>query len=133
MNYEFDLNKPLPSRARAEAAIKPTTEQVALAHWLKAQMLRLLLGYLDETDRNTILASAAPFHLFELSNELCTVIGLESGCVVLLELVDVQPKLIWSDEDLALLERVPVDSLRAMCCALSYFITRPRSFLSLTA
>ena len=130
---DFDLKKPLPSRPQAERSIEPTAEQVALVHWINGQMLQLLLEYLDETGQNAVLASDAPFHLFELSDELCRIVGVEGGCVVLLELLDVPPKLIWSDEDLAILQRVPMDSLRAMCCALAYFVTKRRSFTRLTA
>jgi len=133
MDHKFKLKKALPKRPCPDLSAKPTAEQVALVHWLKAHMLLLLLEYLDATDQSTILASDAPFHLFELSDELCRILRFEGGCVVLLELLDVRPKLVWSDEDSAILQRVPVDSLRAMCCALAYFVTKKHSFTRLTA
>ena len=124
---DFDLKKPLPSRPQAERSIEPTAEQVALVHWINGQMLQLLLEYLDETGQNAVLASDLAFRHVPVD------VGVEVGCVVLLELLDVPPKLIWSDEDLAILQRVPMDSLRAMCCALAYFVTKRRSFTRLTA
>jgi hypothetical protein len=133
MNYEFELRKLPRERAQADLSVKPTAEQVPLVHWVTAQLRQLLIEYLGVADHTAILASEAPFHLFELSDKLCRILGFEGGCVVLLEVLDAPPKVFWSNEDLSVLERVPVDRLRAMCCALAYFVTKKHSFTRLTA
>jgi hypothetical protein len=106
MDHEFSLKKPLRPRPEPDWSIKPSAEQIALVHWITAQMLRLLMDYIDETEQNAIFASEAPFHLFELSEELCRTLGLDRSCAVLFDLFDVSPKLVWSDEDFAVLQRI---------------------------
>ena len=132
MDYEFTSKKPMPQRAQPDWSIKPGAEQIALVHWITAQVLRLLMECIDETEQNAIFASEAPFHLFELSEELCGVLELQSGCALLLDLFDVSPKLVWSDEDFAVLQRMPVEHLRPMCCALAEHSAVSNDFLRLT-
>jgi hypothetical protein len=119
MEYDFNLKKPLPRRPQANLTIVPSAEQIILVHRITSQFLRLLRDFLTVTEQSALLASDAPFHLFELSDELCGIAGLDNGCAVLLDLLEVSPKLVWSDEDLAVLQRTPVDQLRAMCRTLS--------------
>src|SRR4051794_35202538 len=119
MEHELQLIRPLLDRRQPDYTIKPSAEQVALVHWITGQMLRLLTNYISVSGQHAIFASDAPLHLFELSDELCGMLGLENGCVVLFDLLEVSPKLVWSDEDFGLLERISVDRLRTMCCELT--------------
>jgi hypothetical protein len=102
-------------------------------HSITSQFLRLLRGFLIVTEQSALLASDAPFHLFELSDELCGIAGLDNGCAVLLEVFNAPPKLVWSDGDLAVLQRKPIDQLRAMCRELSKYTSDASAFVLLTA
>ncbi len=119
MEYEFALKKPLPRRPQADPTIRPSADQIVLVHSITSQFLRLLRGFLIVTEQSALLASDAPFHLFELSEELCRIAGLDNGCAVLLDLLEISPKLVWNDDDLAVLQRMPIDRLRAMYRILS--------------
>lgn len=132
MEHELHLRQPLPRRPQPDYTIKPSAEQVALVHWITAQMLRLLTNYIFLTGQNTIFASDAPLHLFELSDQLCCMLALENGCVVLFDLLDVSPKLIWSDDDCGVLRRLPVAPLRRGLRELSMYAPGPCSFVRLT-
>jgi hypothetical protein len=132
MEYDFALEKPLPRRPQADLTIRPSTEQIVLVHRVTGHFLPLLGGFLIVTVQSALLASDAPFHLFELSDELCGIIGLDNGCAVLLEVFNT-PKLVWSDEDLAVLQRMPADQLRAMYRTLSNVRPNARSFSLLSA
>jgi hypothetical protein len=133
MQYDFALKKPLHRRPQADLSTSPGAEQIALVHWITHQFLRLLRRFLIVTEQNSLLASDAPFHLFELSDELCGIVGLANDCAVLLDLFDVPLKLVWSDEDLAVLQRMPADQLRAMCRTLSNVRPNARLFCLLSA
>jgi hypothetical protein len=98
MEYEFALKKPLPRRPQADLTIMPSAEQIVVVHWITIQFLRLLRGFLIVTEQSALLASDAPFHLFELSDELCGVAGLDNGCAVLLDLFNTPPTLVWNEE-----------------------------------
>ena len=128
----MEYDKALPNRARPDWSIKPGAEQIALVHWITAQVLRLLMDYIDETEQNAIFGSEAPFHLFEPSEELCGILGLDKGCVVLFDLFDVSPKLIWSDEDFAMLQRIQVEQLQTTCRALGEYSVVSNDFVRLT-
>jgi hypothetical protein len=132
MDHEFSLKKPLPTRAQPDWTIRPCAEQVALVHWITAQVLRLLMDYIDETEQNAIFGSEAPIHLFEPSEELCGIFGLDKGCAVLFDLFDVSPKLIWSNEDFGVLQRMPVARLQTTCRSLAKHSAVSNDFLRLT-
>jgi hypothetical protein len=133
MQYDFALKKPLPRRPQADLGIRPSAEQIVLVHSITSQFLRLLRGFLIVTEQSALLASDAPFHLFELSEELCRIAGLDNGCAVLLDLLEISPKLVWNDDDLAVLQRMPIDRLRAMCRELSKYTGDASAFVLLTA
>ena len=101
-------------------------------HWITAQILRVLTNYISGSGQHAIFASDAPLHLFELSDELCGMLALENGCVVLLDLLDVSPKLIWSDDDCGVLHRMPVARLQMRLRELSMYAPGPCSFVRLT-
>jgi hypothetical protein len=128
MQYEFALKKPLPRRPQADLTIMPSAAQIVLVHSVTSQFLHLLKRFLIVTKQSALLASNAPFHLFELSDELCGIAGLNNGCVVLLDLFAATPKLVWSDEDFAVLQRMPIDHFRAMCRTVSNVRPNARSF-----
>lgn len=133
MEYDFSLKEPLPHRAPPDWLINPGAEQIALVHWITAQVLRLLMEYIDETEQNAIFASEAPFHLFELSEELRGSLGLDKRFAVLFDLFDVSPKLVWSHEDLAVLQRMSVGQLRRSLTELARYAPSEGSFTQLTA
>jgi len=132
MEYEFALKKPLSRRSQADLSITPSAEQIVMVHSITRQFLRLLKAFLIVTEQSALLLSDAPFHLFELSHELCRIVGLDNGCAVLLDLFEVAPKLVWSDDDLGVLQRMPIDQLRATCRALSSVRPNARSFSRLS-
>lgn len=91
------------------------------------------MDYIDETEQNAIFASDAPFLLFQLSEELCRTLGLDRSCAVLFDLFDVSPKLVWSNEDLAVLQRMSVGQLRRSLTELARYAPSEGSFTQLTA
>ena len=115
MEYDFPLTKPLPQRSQPDYSIQPSAEQRALVRWITAEMLRVLREYIVLSGQTLFFASDAPLHLFELNDELCGTLELDSGCVVLMDLLEASPKLVWSDIDLAVLQRQPIDQLRVTC------------------
>ena len=132
MEYDFTLSKPLPQRAQPDYSVKPSAEQRALVQWITAQVLRNLKEYLILSGQTSLLVSDAPLHLFELNDELCAMLGLDNGCIALMDVLDASPKLVWSDIDLAVLQRLPLDHLRNTCRELTTARPNLRSFNPLT-
>lgn len=73
-----------------------------------------------------------PFQLFEMHPDIASLIGLNEGCWVMLELSGQSPTVIFEDRDLAQLERKSVAELECAASALHYQIDNPTAFTLLT-
>jgi len=73
------------------------------------------------------------FELFELCDELCDLLGLRRGHVIMLDLMGETPELIWDDHDLDQLRGRSVDDLRRFLASLVTFRPRGTAFRSIIA
>lgn len=77
-------------------------------------------------------AEESPFQLFEMHPDIASLLGLEKGCWVMLELSGQSPAVIFEDRDLAQLKRKSVSELDCASSALHYQLDNLTAFTLLT-
>lgn len=131
MRYKFNLNRSLPSPKSIKPYPTPSAEQIALAERItRALLVVLCRQLLDQVGGIRMVTS---FELFELCDELCDLLGLRRGHVIMLDLMGETPELIWDDHDLDQLRGRSVDDLRRFLASLVTFRPRGTAFRSIIA
>ena len=133
MDYEFTLSRPIPDRILHNLSVNPTTDQKTFASRITDLTLGLLVDALIITDQTELLVADAPFHLFAVSDYLCDLLGLEHGCVVMLNLTQDLPHIEWHDNDIGTLQRKAVSDLQAIIATLKCYKATPAVFTRLTS
>ncbi len=77
-------------------------------------------------------AEESPFQLFEMHPDIASLLGLNRGCWVMLELSGQSPTVIFEDRDLAQLKRMSVSQLECAASALHHQLGNPTAFTLLT-
>jgi len=131
LRYKFKLNRSLPSPKSIKPYPTPSAEQIALAERItRALLVVLCRQLLDQVGGIRMVTS---FELFELCDELCDLLGLRRGHVIMLDLMGETPELIWDDHDLDQLRGRSVDDLRRFLASLVTFQARAEAFRSIIA
>jgi hypothetical protein len=73
-----------------------------------------------------------PFQLFEMHADIASMLGLEEGCWIMLELSGQSPTVIFEDRDLCELKRKPISELEQAASALHHQLDNPTAFVLLT-
>ena len=133
MDYEFRLTRPISDRVLHNSLVNPTTEQRELAGRITDLTLGLLVDALIITDQTELLVADAPFHLFAVSDHLCDLLGLDHGCVVMLNLVGELPHIEWHDNDIGTLQRKDIDDLRTIVSTLKAHKVSGDEFVLITS
>ena len=131
MRYKFNLNRSLPSPKSIKPYPTPSAEQIALAERITRALLVVLCRQL--LDQVYGIKMVTSFELFELCDELCDLLGLRRGHVIMLDLMGETPELIWDDHDLDQLRGRSVDDLRRFLASLVTFRPRGTAFRSIIA
>jgi hypothetical protein len=77
-------------------------------------------------------AEESPFQLFEMHPGIASLLGLNEGCWVMLELSGHSPTVIFEDRDLAQLKRRSVVELESAASALHHQLDNQTAFTLLT-
>ena len=133
MDYEFTLSRPIPDRTLHNLSVNPTTDQKTFTSRITDLTLGLLVDALIITDQTELLVADAPFHLFSINNYLCDLLGLDHGCVIMLDLTNELPHIEWHDNDIGTLQRKGVSELQAIISTLKCYKATPDVFTRLTS
>lgn len=131
MEYQFKLKKPLPSSKPIEPYRIPSAEQIALVDSISHTLLVMLAKQILADSEGRQLSG--PFELFELTESLCDLLGLECGRAIMLELTGDKPELIWKDDDLRELRERDVANLRRSLAGLEAIRMDDTLFTSIMA
>src|SRR5258708_5497681 len=130
--HRFWVTKPPTSYGKAE--LDETEQQVPA----NPEQLRAI-GEITDVLRTIIMrcvsvngASKTPFQLFEMHSGIASMLGLDEGCWVMLELSGYSPTVIFEDRDLAKLKRKSAFELEEAVSALHHQVDNPTAFVLLT-
>jgi hypothetical protein len=127
--HRFWVTKPPTSYGKTELC--ETEQQVAA----NPEQLRAI-GEITDVLRTIIMRCVSvngpkksPFQLFEMHSGIASMLGLDEGCWVMLELSGYSPTVIFEDRDLAKLKRKSASSSKkpSLLCIIKWII-RPRLY-----
>lgn len=76
--------------------------------------------------------TADPFQLFEMHADIASLLGLDKGCWVMLELSGQSPTVIFEDPDLAQLKQKSISELESAALTLHHQLDNLTAFTLLT-
>jgi hypothetical protein len=87
----------------------------------------IVLRRLTAIANREALVRSHPFLLFELSADLCYILGLKNGCWIMFELSGGCPTILFEDNDMHVLQHKGAAQLEEAASRLSWHLNDPKS------
>ena len=131
--HRFVITKPLKPRKPYQNSEARSPDQITLVSQITECMLAMVIDFLTATRQTDALTWGEPFLLLEAGDDVCAIVGLDSECVVMLELIGPSPMIIWADNDWAALHGKSAGELRKAFAGLRKQQSTVDPFLLLTS